>query len=401
MTFLVTAIDPAGRRQRLTREAADRDSLAARLRAEGLVAVAIEESVREKQSGRDGFVFGRFTSFDVEMGLRQLAAMLKSGVSLTSALATVSEQADGKKARTVWSRVAERVRGGLSFAEALERSRPKFGGITVRLAEVGERSGELDKALARAADELEQRRNLRNAVVNALVYPFIAVALAIGVSAYLVTVVIPKLSEFLRAGGVELPPLTEALMDFADGVNAHGLAVLGWLGAAVAGWFALRLVGKGREFEDALLMRLPVVGRILRLSGTALFSRALEIMLSSGVTLLDALETSSGLLPNRRLSRRVREAREAVIAGGSLARALEPGREFLPMLRRMAAVGEATGSLPEAFAETARFHEMMLALAIKRFGMLIEPVMIVVTGLIVGFVYLAFFTALFALAGAA
>ena len=288
-----------------------------------------------------------------------------------------------------------------SFAGALERQAKRFGEITVRLADVGERSGELEHALSRAADQMESRRNLRTAVINALVYPLVTVAMAIGVSAYLVAAVIPKLAEFLREGGVELPGMTTMLMDFADFARANGLPILGWTAAAALLWAAGRLFPRTREAEDAFLLRMPVTGRILRLSGTALFARAMQIMAESGVTLLDALDVAARLMPNARLSRRVADAREGVVRGGSLADSLRPAREFMPMLPRMAAVGEVTGSLSESFGEVARFHEMLLAIAIKRFGMLIEPVMIVVTGGIVGFVYIAFFMALFAMAGAA
>jgi len=148
-----------------------------------------------------------------------------------------------------------------------------------------------------------------------------------------------------------------------------------------------------------MLLKLPVAGRILRLSGTALFARSIQIMTESGVPLLDALSTSARLMSNRRFRRRANAAHDGVMRGQSLADSLSPAVEFMPMLVRMAAVGEVSGSLPESFGETAQFHEMMLTMAVRRFGMLIEPVMIVVTGGIVGFVYIAFFMALFAIAG--
>ena len=188
-------------------------------------------------------------------------------------------------------------------------------------------------------------------------------------------------------------------MDFSDWVNANGLMVLACIGGAVAAWIAVRLNEAGRELEDVLLLKIPVVGRILRLSGTALFARSMQIMAESGVPLLDSLDTGARLMTNRRFRRRVAAAHDGVMRGQSLADSLEPAVEFMPMLRRMAAVGEVSGSLPESFGETARFHEMLLAIAIKRFGVLIEPVMIAITGGIVGFVYVAFFMALFAIAG--
>jgi len=340
------------------------------------------------------------TSLDVELGLRQVASMLKSGVTLIAALNTVAEQALKPRAQRSWLWLAEAVGKGRSFSEALAEQPRHFSELVVRLSEVGERTGELELALTRAAEQMEARRNLRTQVINALVYPVLAVLMAIGVSSFLVIAVIPKISEFLQSGGATLPELTQLLMDFSDWVRAYWMELVVALVAAVAAWNVVRLNAQGREAQDVLLMRVPITGRILRLSGTALFARSMQIMTESGVTLLDALATSSRLMSNRRLRRRVAAAHDAVMQGKTLADSLSPAQEFLPMLRRMAAVGESTGALPEAFGETARFHEMLLAVAVKRFGIVIEPVMICITGLIVGFVYIAFFMAIFAIAGA-
>ena len=400
MTFRVTAKDSQGVARTFLREAADEAALGAELRAEHWLVLSVES--RRATAARRSWgpaALLPMRGFDVEMGVRQLASMLKSGVTLLDALGTVGEQAMRPRAVAAWLRVRDRIFAGRSLAAALAAEGGRFGEITVRLAEVGESSGELEQALARAADQLEARRNLRTQLVNALVYPLIAVTMAVGVSAYLVAAVIPRIGEFLSSGGAQLPPVTQALLDVSAWLNAHGAMIGVGIVATVAVWSAVRLWPAGREAEDAFLLRIPVTGRLLRLSGTALFARAMQIMLESGVTLLDALATGAHLMGNRRFRRRVADAREAVVRGGTLAEALDPAVEFLPMLRSMAAVGEVTGSLPEVFGETARFHEMLLGVAVRRFGMLIEPVMIAITGGIVGFVYIAFFMALFAIAG--
>lgn len=339
------------------------------------------------------------TDFDVETGLRQLASMLRSGVALLDALRTVSEQAFSPRAARCWSRVAQRIFDGSGFSPALAAEPRHFGEIVVCLCEVGESSGELARAIARAADQLESRRELRAAVVNALVYPCFAVVAAIGVCVFLVDAVIPRIAQFLQSGGAELPALTRRLMAFSEWMNASGLLVAACTGLLVVAWIAGRFDSRTRELQDLLLLRLPVTGRILRLSGTALFARSMQIMTESGVTLLEALAIGARLMANRRLRRRVAQARGEILKGKSLSDGLASAREFTPMLRSMASVGEVTGSLPEAFGEAARYHDMMLAIAVKRFGMLIEPAMIVITGLIVGVVYIAFFMAIFAMAG--
>ena len=394
--------DAGGIRRTILREAESASEAASQLRAEGLLVLDVVESRGPGSlppAWHPAWLLP-MTGFDVEMGLRQLASMLKSGVSLLESLQTVERQARSPRAIRSWRRVREKVFAGSTFGDALDAQRRRFGGMVSRLARVGEQSGELDLALARAADHLEKRRNLRAMVVNALVYPVIAVLMAVGVSAFLVVAVIPKVAAFLQQGGAQLPPITQNLLDVSDWIVRHGVALVAGTAGACAAWFLARLSSRGRELEDAFLLRIPVTGRILRLSATAVFARAMETMVGSGVSLLDALDVSSRLLSNHRCRRRLAAAYEEVLRGTALATALAAAREFLPMLARMAAVGEQTGSLAETFGETARFHEMMLAQAVKRFGMLIEPVMILVTGVIVGFVYIAFFSAIFSMAAA-
>ena len=401
MRFRVRARDAAGITRTDLRDAESRDALMVRLRTERLLVLDVEE-VREADglpSAWHPAWLKPMTGFDVEMGLRQLASMLRSGVTLVNALSTVEDQALSPRARRTWRRVRESILHGHSFAESLALEPRHFDEIVIRLGEVGERSGELEHAVTRAADQLEARRNLRTAVVNALVYPVVAVVMAVGVSAYLVMAVIPKVTEFLVSGGAQLPTITQLLVDVSAWINANGATILAVLAGVAAAWIAVGFHAGGRELEDAFLLRLPITGRILRLAGTALFARSMQIMTESGITLLDSLATATRLMANRRFRRRVRNAHDGVMKGQSLAESLRPAVEFTPMLRRMAAVGEVTGSLPEIFGETARFHEMLLALAVKRFGMLIEPVTICITGGIVGFVYVAFFMALFAMAG--
>lgn len=400
--YSATAMDANGVRQTFLREADSPEELAAQLRAEKFLVIGISAATGRgvlPPALHPAWLLP-MTSFDVEMGLRQISSMLHSGIPLLSALQTADEQGRNPRTRRTWRDVRDRIVQGAAFADSMEAHRRKFGEMAIRLARVGEQSGELDATLTRAADQMEARRNLRTIVANALVYPILAVVMTVGVTAFLVVAVIPKISEFLRASGATLPPMTQMLVDVSDWTLAHGLPILAGVLAAVAAWFAVRMTARGREAEDVLLLKIPVSGKILRLSGTAVLARAMQTMVASGVSLLDSLDVAAKLLANRRLRRRVERAHDDVMRGVALASALEAAPEFLPMLSRMAAVGEVTGSLSETFGETARFHEMMLGVAVKRFSVLIEPVMICITGAIVGFVYIAFFMAIFSLAGA-
>lgn len=403
MLFRVSAASRDGARETFVREAGDGKSLASSLRAAGYAVLSIEPAVRPAKDGPRGFSLfpRRMRKIECETGLRQLASMLKSGITLLAALETVSEQSRTRRAARIWSSVAAKISSGSTLADALASHSGTFGPTCVRLAEIGEKSGELEKTLSRAADQMESRRNLGASVANALAYPLVAIAMAAGVCAFLVVSVIPKIASFLEGSGAELPAITRMLVDFSAWTAENGIRILACAGAAAAVWLVLRAKDAGRELEDAFLLKLPVAGRILRLSGTALFARAMQIMSESGVSLVDALDGAARMLPNKRLARRVADARGDVLRGSTLAAALGKAVEFMPMLPRMAAVGEASGTLPESFGETARFHEAMLALSVRRFAMAIEPIMIIATGAIVGFVYVAFFAALFSIAGAA
>lgn len=401
MLYTATVKDTGGARRTVLREAETVVGVSTMLRNEGLLVLDVVEA---KNAGALPGAWHPawllpMTSLDVELGLRQLASMLKSGVTLLDALQTVGDQGRNPRTCRTWRRVRDRVLAGNSFADALEAQGHRFNDLVVRLARVGEQSGELDRAVLSAAEQLEASRHLRTLVINALVYPLLAIVMALGVTGFLVTAVIPKIASFLQASGAQLPQMTQMLVDISDWTVKNGVWILVSLVGAIAFWCTVRATAWGHELEDVFLLRIPVSGKILRLSGTAVFARGMQTMLASGVSLLDSLEVAAKLLKNRRFRRRIETARDEVMRGTSLATALAAAPEFLPMLSRMAAVGEVTGALSETFAETARFHETLLGIAIKRFSVLIEPAMIAVTGVIVGFVYIAFFMAIFALAG--
>lgn len=337
------------------------------------------------------------SSLDLELGLRQLASMLRAGLSLLPALRTAADQARSRRPARLWNALADRIEAGLSLSEAAATLRA-FTPYVSALVRVGEQSGELDSALRRAADHLEQRRAARAILVNALIYPVLVLLLAFGVAAFMVVKVIPQVEDFLTEGHQALPPITQALLDASDALRAYAPAAFFLLLAATLAILLLRLLPAPRAALDAAALRIPVAGRLLRLSATAALARGLAILLDSGISLLDALDTAADLLSNRRLRNRVLDARSAVMQGSPLADALADAPEFLPMLHKMTAVGEATGTLANTLAETAAFHESLLLAAVRRFSALLEPVLILVVGLIVGFVYTAFFLALYSLA---
>jgi len=401
-SFRFTARDNTGRTTSGIAASGSAMSLAGELRQRGLLVLDVQPDAQADTTqsfSLNPLAWLPPTSFDVEIGMQQLASMLRSGLTLLSALKTVAEQARRPRMAKIWRDVYERIEEGASFSSALAAHGKQFPVYIIQLVKVGEQSGSLETVLTRASEHLERSRNLRMTLVNALIYPSIVVVMALGVAGFMLVSVIPKIQKFLVGRGRQLPAITQALMDLSNWVTMYLPYLVGGAIAALIALFVIYKWPPGRAVIDAFLLRVPIVGGVLRLAGTAVFARGLSILLESGVTLLEALRTVEQLVPNRAMSTRVETVREAVLSGGTLAESLQAGREFLPMLGRMAAVGEQTGTLDPVLTEVARFHEHQLAATVRRFSVLIEPAIIVIVGGIVGFVYIAFFVALFSLAG--
>ncbi|MCE9610880.1 MAG: type II secretion system F family protein [Chthoniobacter sp.] len=401
-TFRYLTRDPSGAAQSGTLAAGSREMLTSELRGRGLLVVDVEPVAESAPRGAVTWrpaTWLRATGFDVELGFQQLATMLHSGLSLLAALRTVADQARRVRAAAVWHGIADRIEQGSTLGDALAAQGAVFSEHVVQLVRVGEATGNLDTALRGSAEHLERTRQMRLTVLNALAYPAIVTLLAVGVAAYLVLAVIPKIQKYIGGRGRGLPPLTQTLLDVTAFVQAWLPHFAVGLAAAGLALFFIYRWPPGRLALDGFFLKLPVVGGVLRLAGTAVLARGLGVLLESGVTLLDSLKTTERLVGNRALGSRIAAARETVLRGGTLAAALADGRTFMPMLGRMVAVGESAGTLAPVLGEVARFHENQLLAVIRRMSVLIEPVVILVVGGIVGFVYIAFFLALFSLAG--
>lgn len=397
--FLYNVRDASGARLSGELEAASSSAAAAELRGRGLVVITIEEA--QSSATTRGWTPSELLwirSLDIEISLYQLATLLRSGLTLLSALRLVAEQAERGRLRRVWEEVVVTIEGGRTFADALAQH-PCFNRLVVQLVSVGEQTGHLGPVLERAAAALEKRRTLRAGLITTLMYPAIVFLLAIGLAFYMVIGVLPKLQVFLRAMGKKLPPMTQRLLDISDWIQLNGITTVIITVALLIALVMFFLWPPGRALIDALALRIPLLGKAFRTAGTALFATCFSALLSSGVTLIEALRVTERLMGNRRLASIVTTAREQVMQGEPLARHLARPHGFMPMLPRMVAVGESSGTLDNVLDEVARFHEAQLDRLIKRLSALIEPAVIVTVGSVVGYVYISFFMALFAATG--
>ncbi len=402
--FTFQARDVAGRPQRGDLEAASMHDAAQLLRQRGWRVVDVRAARPQRTLGQQLAMLNPLEhlpprSVDIEVSCKQMAVMLRGGLTLLTCLQAAAEQASRATLRRVWEQVAARLQEGASFADALQEARC-FPRLLVQLVRVGEQTGYLEQAIERAAETMEARRRLRMNLVTALAYPTLVLVAAIGVTVYMVVGVIPKLKVFLDSLGRQLPWMTQTLVDVSGFVSTYLPYFAGGVLALTVISIAVYSHPAGRLRVDRASLRLPIMGHLFRLAGTANFARALGILVRSGITLLEGLRTSEDLLGNRYLASRVAAARQAVMQGGNLAEPLGARRAFTPMLSRMVAVGESAGTMDDVLDEVARFHELQLQAAIRQLSVIIEPMIIVIVGGIVGFVYISFFVALFSAGGA-
>jgi type IV pilus assembly protein PilC len=404
-SFAFTARDAIGRSQHGTIDDATPSAAVDQLRQRGWLVLDVRDAAgpekgRSPWAALDPREWMPARSVDVELGLRQMAVMLRSGLTLLDALTAVSEYAQRRTMGRIWRQAADEIQQGASLGDALGRH-PRFSLLVVELVRVGSQTGQLEPVLTKAAASLEQRRHLRTSLLTALTYPAIVLLAAIGVTGFMALNVIPKLEKFLTTIGRQLPPMTRLLLDITHAIQTyfpHALVatiVLGVAGVAVYLW------PPGRLMIDRLVLRIPLVGTLVRLAGTITFASNLGALLQSGIRILEGLRAVERLQRNRHLAQRVSAARDAIMQGGNLATPLNAPGAFMQMLSRMVAVGETAGTLDEVLAEVARFYEGQLQSKIRQLSVIIEPVIIVVVGGIVGFVYIAFFMALFAAGGVA
>jgi len=398
-TFVYEARDPAGRERSGRVEAADAGAAVASLRTRGLLVFDVAADAphhadasrtRDAAPPRGGW---RASGVALEVSLRQLGVMLRSGLTLLAGIRTVAAESASRKVRAIWLDAAEEIQSGSSLMEAMGRHRA-FGRLATRLVEVGEQTGELDTVLIRASEALERRRLLRMRLVNALLYPAVVLVAAIAATAFMLTYAVPRIAVYLQSSGNRLPAMTSSLVDLSLFLRSNWPALLvGLLAASLAAWLFYS-TRSGRLFADRAVLRLPLVGLVLRIGVTAGLAHALEIMLRSGVTIVESLRTLEGLHQNRHVQRALARARAAVTQGDPLAPALASDA-FMPMLSSMVAVGEQSGTLDEVLAETAAFHEHRLSSLIDLLATAVEVAVVLVVGTIVGYVYIAFMLALY------
>ncbi|MBK6690230.1 MAG: type II secretion system inner membrane protein GspF [Deltaproteobacteria bacterium] len=330
--------------------------------------------------------FERVTVADVALVTRQLATLLRSGITLIDALTAIVEQLDNEKFKRIFGAIKTGVNEGSSLADAMAEHPATFDELYISMVRAGEASGALDKVLVRLADFTEAQAKLKSKIMGALLYPLIMLGVGSVIMVVLFVVVIPRITKIFQQVKADLPPQTRLLIFVADVIRNYWWLLVPLVAGSIFYFFRWKKSKKGRPKWDRFTLRVPVLGPVVRLVAIARFSRTLATLLRSGVPVLTALDITKDVLNNLRLAEVVTEAREAIREGESISTPLRKSKEFPPIVVHMVATGEKSGQLEEMLEHVADNYDFQVDQKVERLTTLIEPIMIVGMGGAVAFI---------------
>ena len=328
--------------------------------------------------------------------MRQLATMLGAGVPIAQSLRSIGDGHESKKMEGLLSEVARDVESGTSLSAAFAKHPKYYDQFSISMARVGEETGKLDLTLERLAHHMEKAAEIRRKVVLAMLYPVIVLIIAVGVTAGMVFFMIPVFQKIFADAGASLPALTQAIVDGSDWVRDTGwILFLGIIAGFIVLSRSYRGSDKVRLAVDRFILKLPVVGNVLRKSALARFSNSMAIIFGSGVTLVDAMETVAPVVGNRAFEISIQGARHDVSSGQSLEASLARTKLFPPMILHMIRSGEESGELELMLYKVSDFYQSEVDDTVDGMQAILQPVIITFIGVLLGFVivglYLPFF----------
>ena len=392
-----TALDDSGKERKGVLEADTPRQIRQQLRDKGWAPLAVVEvRQREERSARRRSLFQpRISAVDLALITRQFATLVRSGLPIEEALQALSRQTEKSRLKSMMMAVRARVMEGHSLATALADFPHVFPDLYRATVAAGEQSGYLDRVLERLADYTETRQTLQQKTTLALIYPLLVLIVSILVVALLMVYVVPQIVQVFEGIGQKLPPLTRGLIAVSDFTRSYGVYVLiAVVAATVLARMALRKSGPKRWFHRVLL-RLPMISRLVRGLNTARFARTLSILTGSSVPVLEALRISASVISNVPMHAAVDEAARRVREGAALHTALERSGYFPPMTIHLIASGEASGKLEEMLERAADSQEREMEVLITTITELFGPLLILIMGGMVLVIVLAILLPIF------
>jgi type IV pilus assembly protein PilC len=370
-------------------DANSREDVVAQLRRQKLIVVKVDEERRRKGAG------GKIKTRDIVIFTRQFATMINAGLPLVQALDILSKQSENKSLKDVTRQVVYDVESGHTVADALGKHPKAFSELYVNMVAAGEAGGILDTILSRLAVFMEKNDALVRKVKGAMIYPGVIISVAVIAISVLLIFVIPTFEQMFASVNLALPLPTGVVISLSRFLTGYWWAVLG--GGLGFGFMMKRYyaTSNGKLTIDRMLLRLPVLGDVIRKSAVSRFTRTLGTLISSGVSILDGLEITAKTAGNRVIHDAIMQSRSSIAGGDTIAAPLAKSEVFPPMVISMIAVGEQTGGLDEMLSKIADFYDEEVDAAVSALLSLLEPVMIVFLGVVVGGMVVAMYLPIF------
>jgi type IV pilus assembly protein PilC len=392
-TFVFKAMDLAGAKAGGEVEAESKQAVSDQLKARGLIVLDIADKSPSKEINLRK---AKIKATDMTIMVRQLSTMISSGMTILKSLYVLESQTENKALADVIIKVRKDVEAGLPMSDALERHPKVFNPLFVAMTRAGETGGMLDASMIRIADQLEKDDSLRRQVKSAMTYPTVIMSFAFIVLFALITFLVPVFVGVFKEFGGELPIITKWTVMLSNLFKGYWYVMFGAMGAAWFGFKKWKASEKGRQQWDAFRLRTPFkIGDIVQKIALARWSRTLSALVTAGVPLLQALEITGKTAGNTVVEKAMADVIESVKNGGTIADPLKKAPVFPGMVSHMVGVGEETGALDTMLSKIADFYEDQVESAVKALTSILEPIMIVFVGGIVGFIVIAMYLPLF------
>jgi type IV pilus assembly protein PilC len=361
------------------------------LRKQGILVTSMQRKVLQLNFS----LRSKVRSSDLSTFTRQFATMIAAGLPIMQCLQTLQEQTTRERFRQIIGQVAESVQAGKTLADALAQHSKVFNSLYVHMVEAGEMGGMLDAILLRLATYLEKANALKRKIRGALVYPALISLVAIGGTIFMLTTIVPTFAKLFEEFGGTLPLPTRivlAISAFLQGSYLFIFAAIGLLATAVRYLYRTKA---GRHKIDTLLLKIPIFGSLIRKSAISRFSRTLGTLLSSGVAILDSLTITARTAGNSVVQEAVQKARSRIAEGQTIAEPLKESGVFPPMVTQMVAIGERTGQLDSMLTKVADFYDEQVDAAVAALTSVLEPIIVVFMGIIIGGILIAMYLPMF------
>jgi type IV pilus assembly protein PilC len=395
-TYVFKAIDLVGVQSKGELDADSKQAVNDQLKSRGLIVLDIAEKRGSKEIKLPWA--NRVKSADLTIMTRQLSTMVSSGMTILRALYVLEAQTESDALKETLVAVRKDVEAGLPLSDALERHPKIFDPLFVAMTRAGETGGVLDSALIRVADQLEKAEALRRQVKSAMTYPTVIITFAMAVVLALVTFLVPVFAGVFKEFGGELPMITRVTVAASDFVKGFWYLLIVGTAAGIFGFRKFKKSPRGREIIQRAMLKAPMkIGDIVQKVALARWSRTFSALITAGVPLLAALDIVGKTAGNVVVEQAMAKVVESVKSGGTIAGPLKESPVFPSMVGHMVGVGEETGALDAMLSKIADFYEDQVAAAVKSLTAIIEPIMIMVVGAIVGFIVIAMYMPMFSL----